>query len=239
MGQSLWAQRTTVVNNETWWGLITATRVSEKWSWWNDFHFVNNLFFIGRTGATYHSKGNKFVTTVGYAYLKLGAPFSEGSLVRPEHRPWMQTVYRVPGKGKLTTSFRFRYDARFIANLSDTAVEQGYSFNHRWRFNNALRYNWGNVLHKKIGLSTNFLNESLITTGPGPNGVPFEHRTHLMLAFSQKSVTLQTGYIVRFLKVNPSLTRINHGPVIWLSVNLRPAFLHHKEKIVHADDQSE
>lgn len=224
-GYTATAQRTTAVNEEFWWGLITNTQVTEKWSWWNDFHFVNNLFFIYRTGATYTSPSSRWVSTGGYSILKLGAPFSDGSLVRTEHRPWFQTIYRVPASRRISTSFRFRYDARFLANLGDSAIAPGFSFNSRWRFNNALRYAWGNRLSRHFNFTTSMLNESLITTGPGPNGVPFEHRSHLMLAFNKKDITLNTGYVVRFLAINPSLLRINHGPVIWLTINLRPKWM--------------
>jgi hypothetical protein len=91
-----YAQQEIEVNSETWWGVMTSAQISKRFALWNDAHFVDELFFIYRTGLTYHPKADNFVTTFGYGFLKLRAPFSEGRLVRPEHRPWMQTIYRVP-----------------------------------------------------------------------------------------------------------------------------------------------
>jgi hypothetical protein len=214
------AQRDLAVNNETWWGLMTSVQVSERWSVWNDAHYVNDLFIIGRTGITYHGAKNDLVTTVGYGYLALGAPFSNGELVRPEHRPWMQSVYRLPAKGKWSTSFRFRYDARFIADLEPERVAETFSFNHRWRFNNSLRYNLGSAIAPNTRLNATMLNESLITSGSGPNGFPFEHRTHFLGQLSHRSITYSLGYIGRYIVVDQNRARFNHGPVFWLSINL-------------------
>jgi hypothetical protein len=215
-----YAQKEISYNYETWWGVMTSAQVSKHWAVWNDVHFVDQLFFIYRTGITYHSKSDNLVTTVGYGFLKLTAPFSEGSLVRPEHRPWMQSVYRVPSTKKISTSFRFRYDARFIRNLEPEQLGEDYSFNSRWRFNNALRYNWGNLISPNTRFSTAFLNESLFTSGPGPNGFPFEHRTHLLGQLNKGNFTYSIGYILRYIDVNPTTARINHGMVFWLSINL-------------------
>jgi hypothetical protein len=218
--QKGFAQRTISSDFETWWGLMTSVQVSNKLSIWNDFHHVPRLFIIYRTGITFHPRSDNFVTTAGYSYLELTAPFSDGKLIRPEHRPWMQTIYRVPSTKKLSTSFRFRYDARFIRDLKPGAFAETYSFNHRWRFNNSLRYNWGDIIAKDTRFFTTMLNESLITTGPGPNGAPFEHRTHFLAQFGKGNFIYSLGYIVRYVDVNPSLARVNHGPVIWLTMNL-------------------
>jgi hypothetical protein len=217
---SSFAQRDLAVNNETWWGVMTSVQVSERWSIWNDGHFVNDLFIIGRTGVTYHSSKIDLITTVGYGYLRLGAPFSNGELVRPEHRPWMQTTYRLPAKGKWSTSFRFRYDARFIADLEPERVAETFSFNHRWRFNNSLRYNLGDIVAPKTRLNATMLNESLFTSGSGPNGFPFEHRTHILGQLSHRSIIYSLGYIGRYIVVDQNRARFNHGPVFWLSINL-------------------
>jgi hypothetical protein len=213
-------QREVVWNYETWWGLMTSTRVANRLSVYNDFHYSKNLFVAYRTGLTYHPKGDNFVTTVAYAYLKLTAPFSEGKLVRSEHRPWMQVVYRVPSTKRISTSFRFKYDARFIRDVTTESLENSYSFNHRWRFNNALRYNLkpsGNNSSEFFGV---ILNEALITTGPGPNGAPYEHRTHFLGEMRQGNFIFSAGYMVRYLAFNPDFARMTHGPIFWLTINL-------------------
>jgi hypothetical protein len=236
--QKLQAQRTLTSDFETWWGVMTSVQVSKKFSIWNDAHFVDELFFIYRTGITFHPKSDNFVTTTGYSFLKLRAPFSEGQLVRPEHRPWMQTIYRVPSTKKISTSFRFRYDARFIRDLKPEALADTYSFNHRWRFNNALRYAWGDILGRDTRFFTTMLNESLITTGSGPNGAPFEHRTIFLGQYGKGNFIYSLGYIVRYVQVNPSLARLNHGPVIWLTMNLNLMKEKHQSFVEYPGDHS-
>lgn len=234
-----YAQQEIEVNSETWWGVMTSAQISKRFALWNDAHFVDELFFIYRTGLTYHPKADNFVTTIGYGFLKLRAPFSDGRLVRPEHRPWMQTIYRVPSTKKLSTSFRFRYDARFMRDLEPENLGENFSFNHRWRFNNSLRYAWGNLKGLKVRFTTTLLNEALFTTGPGPNGVRHEHRTHLLGQFGKGNFILSLGYLVRYINVSPALARINHGPVFWLTANLNlmkqnlPTFLEYPSD--HAD----
>lgn len=199
---------------------MTNTKFSKSWSWWNDAHFVNNLFFIYRTGLTYHTPNNRFVITGGYAWLRLGTPFSDGSLIRTEHRPWYQVVYRIPAKSPFSVSFRYRYDARFRQdfNREDQVMLDSFSFNHRHRFNMGLRYNWGNVVSKNSNLITSFLNESLFTTGEGIDGFNFEHRTHLLAGLNIKGNTYTIGYLFRYI---PSDTRIQvrHGLVLWVTMN--------------------
>lgn len=64
------------------------------------------------------------------------------------------------------------------------------------------------------------INEALITTGPGPNGVPYEHRTHLMGEASKGKYILAMGCMVRYLGETPNGIRMTFGPVIWLTMNL-------------------
>lgn len=232
---SLFGQREVDWNYETWWGLMTSTRVAERLSVYNDFHYSKNLFVAYRTGLTYHPKGDNFVTTIAYAYLKLTAPFSNGKLVRSEHRPWMQVIYRVPSAKRLGTSFRFKYDMRFIRDLLPETLAESYALNHRWRFNNSLRYH----LNPNKPTTTQFngimLNEALITTGLGPNGAPYEHRTHFLGEMRQGNFIFSGGYMIRYLAFNPNFSRMTHGPIFWLTINLdllknkKPTFLENPE----------
>jgi hypothetical protein len=210
-------------NYETWWGVMTSTQYSKRMSWWNDAHFVNNLFWIYRTGLTYHNKPDNVLATAGYSILNLGTPWSNGKLIRPEHRPWGQVVYRWKPAGKWSFSNRFRYDARFIATLDrqNQEVLKAYDFNHRFRFNMGMRYNLGNLISPKSNASIGFLNETLINAGSGPNGFPFEHRTHLMFNLKQGSFTYSLGYIGRYIEVNENLARFNHGLVVWLTAQFK------------------
>ena len=207
------------VDTESWWGLMTSGQISPRWSLWLDVHHVPQLFVIYRSGITYHTIDKKVTLTAGYGYLGLTTPFSEGKLIRPEHRPWGQAVYRLPGKGPLSASFRFRYDLRFRQNYSLTELTDGFSLNYRYRFNMSLRYNWGDRLSRHFNFSNTLFNESLITTGPGPNPLPFEHRVFFLFGFQKKAVTFSPGYHVRFGTPNFGNLRINHGFVLWINWN--------------------
>lgn len=205
---------------QPWSGIMTSLRVSERFSIYNDFHYGRYLFVAYRPALTYHSKNDKLITTAGYANIRLSAPFSEGKLIRPEHRSWLQLVYRIPSTKSLSTSFRFKYETRFIRDLNSESLANTYSYNHRWRFNNSLRYNifTGNNITRQV--NGVLINESLITTGPGPNGVFFEHRTNIMGEYRNGNFVYSAGYMFRFLGINPNLVRINHTFVFWLTINL-------------------
>lgn len=204
---------------QNWLGLMTSTQISESFSLWNDAHFVNESFFIYRTGITYHSFENRIMTTAGYARLLLTAPFSDGSLVRDEHRPWAQIVYRLSSGPKWGTSLRFRYDARFRQNLLADETGSGYDLSHRFRFNAVVRYNWGKVLLKSHDFTTSLLNESLFMDGASIDQTLWEHRTFLMFGLSRNGNTYSAGYVMRMMDLNPSLTRINHGLVLWATIH--------------------
>jgi hypothetical protein len=150
----------------------------------------------------------------------------------------MQVVYRVPSTKRLNASFRFKYDMRFIRNLEPDQLGEGYSLNHRWRFNNALRYriNPGNA---KPIINALMINEALITTGPGPNGVPYEHRTHLMGEATKGKYVLSLGGMVRYLGKTAGVVRMTYGPVIWLTVNLNFSKFKAPPIIDNPEDHSE
>lgn len=221
---------------QNWLGLMTSTQISERFSLWNDAHYVNKSFFIYRTGITYHSKQNRTVTTVGYARLLLTAPFSDGNLVRDEHRAWAQIIYRLPGGPKFGTSFRFRYDARFRENLLVNETGSGYDLSHRFRFNAVVRYNWGKVLTKNHDFTTSLLNESLFMDGAAIDQTLWEHRTFLMFGLSKGGNTYSMGYVMRFMDLNPSLTRINHGLVLWATIHFDLRKIRRPSLIIHPTD---
>ncbi len=200
---------------QTWVGIMTSTQISERFSIWNDAHFVHQSFFIYRTGITLHAKENRFMTTVGYARLLLTAPFSDGSLIRNEHRPWGQIIYRIPAGNELTSSVRFRYDARFRHSLLPEELGNDFDLSHRFRFNAVLRYNWGKLISKQHDFTTSLLNESLIMTGPVIDDYLWEHRIFMMFGLNKGGNNYSLGYVMRFMDLNPNLTRINHGLVFW------------------------
>lgn len=209
-------------NYETWYGVMTSSQLSKRFSWWNDFHHVNNLFWIARTGITYHNKPDNVVATLGYGGLGLGAPWSDGELIRREHRPWGQVVYRFQPIGRWSISTRYRGDARFIGDIDRENQEllPTNSFNYRHRFNVGVRYSLGRLMGENTITNLSFLNETLINVGPGQNGFPFEHRTHFLFGVRKNASTYTLGYIFRYIEVNDTQARINHGLVLWLSFHL-------------------
>lgn len=217
----LWSQTETVVDTESWWGFMTSGQIAPNWSLWVDTHHVPDLFLIVRGGATYHTENQRLAITAGYAGLKLSTRFSDGKLIRGEHRPWGQIIYRVPSTKPLSLSVRFRYDQRYKQTLEGSQIVDGYDLNHRLRFNASLRYNFGNKLSPHFNFSNTLFNESLITTGPAFIDVPFEHRVFYLFSFARKNVVFSPGYHVRFITTPTNLLRINHGFVLWINLNYR------------------
>jgi hypothetical protein len=213
---SLYGQSRTI-RYENWGGYIGTIKLNEKWSIWNDLHYVPSVFGVWRTGVT-HSFPSKLSVTGGYAQVITATSFSQ-QLIRNELRPWGQVLYRFGISDKLTAQIRFRYDARFRQTLtSDNALTQGFSFNHRWRFMGGLRYclkRWGD--DKKLHL--NMMNEWLFQSFPQSGGglKVDQNRLFLLIGFTYKRFTLQTGYHNR---MQPNLSggkwHYNQGPTVWV-----------------------
>lgn len=216
-------QRETTINSEIWYGLMTSGQVAPNWSIWLDSHFVPELFLILRSGLTYHTSDQKVAITGGYATLRLTTPFSQGQLIRPEHRPWGQVVYRIPTSSNFSVSLRYRHDMRYRAQHSSTEFLDGYWLNHRMRFNASMRYNWRDALSPHFNFSTTLFNETLITTGPDKIVNPFEHRVFVLFSFHTKSMILSPGYHIRFTVPEPGSNKlnINHGLFIWINLNYK------------------
>ncbi len=215
------AQAQAQLRTESWWGLMTSGQIGNRWSLWLDTHYVPEIFWIGRSGLTYHTRDETFNYTIGYAGLYLTTPFSEGSLIRPEHRPWGQVIFRLPSSGQYGVSFRFRYDARFRANHDEVALTEGYGFIQRYRFNSAIRYNFGQTEAIKANLSLSLVNETLFSTGPGVVDIPIEHRVFLLLGAQKRTATLSPGYHLRLQSTQSGEVRALHGFVLWINLNYR------------------
>ncbi|UJP63912.1 DUF2490 domain-containing protein [Mongoliitalea daihaiensis] len=213
------AQRDVSINTEVWYGLMTSGQLAKNWSLWIDSHHVPELFLIVRGGLTYHSNNQQWSATMGYAGLGLTTPFSAGDLIRNERRPWGQVVFRPPGKGNLSASFRYRHDMRFRQQFSSTELLDSYQLNHRLRFNASVRYNWRDLISPHVNFSTTLFNESLFTVGPALADNPFEHRVFMLFSFQKKFVTVSPGYHIRVATPNPETLRINHGLFLWININ--------------------
>jgi hypothetical protein len=209
------------LRSESWWGLMTSGQIGNRWSLWMDTHYVPELFWIGRSGITYHTKDETFNYTFGYAGLYLTTPFSEGRLIRPERRPWGQVIFRLPSSGQYGVSFRFRYDARFRANHDEFELTDGYGFIQRYRFNSSIRYNFGQMEAIKSNLSLSLVNETLFSAGPGRVDIPIEHRVFFLLGAQRRTATLSPGYHLRIQSTQTGEVRALHGFVVWINFNYR------------------
>jgi hypothetical protein len=211
------------INYEDWGGYISTIKLNEKWSGWNDLHYVPSVFFAWRTGITYNLPFQLSVTG-GYAHVITATPISE-QLTRNEHRPWGQVLYRFGISDQLTTQVRFRYDARYRQSLSeDFSFKDGFTFNHRWRFMGGFRYcikRWGE--YKKLHF--NVMDELLLQSFPkSGRGITIDqNRLFLLLGFTYKHFTVQAGYHNR---MQPGSVigkwRFNHGPTLWLIHDIQP-----------------
>ncbi|PSL07584.1 DUF2490 domain-containing protein [Cecembia rubra] len=207
--------------SESWWGLMTSGQIADRWSLWIDSHYVPELFIIVRSGLTYHTPSEKLNFTAGYANLGLTTPYSQGKLIRPEKRPWVQMIYRFPSKRPYNVSFRFRYDGRFRNQFDNNSLLDAYDFNHRFRFNSAIRYNIGQSVRLQSTFSLSMVNETLLTTGPSFVDIPFEHRIFMLTGIQRGASTISPGYHFRFQSTSSEQVRVLHGFVLWINLNYR------------------
>lgn len=185
---------------QTWLGYMTSTAFSEKWSWWNDIHWVfNNGFFIYRTGLTYNFP--KTAITAGYAYARLPLSADTKGLPRKEHRPWAQIIFTLPLNNNFSLTERVRYDARFRQDVAGGQLQNSYTFTNRVRFQINIR--------KSIPQWTFYSNEPFVAIADevlvnfGKNVVynTFDqNRISLMVGIKRKNIQYMIGYMNRFVQ---------------------------------------
>lgn len=207
---------------EFWGGYINRISLSRRWSLWQDYHFVNNAFFIARYGGTYQANsGTRF--TAGYAFVSTSTPLTQ-NLIRFEHRLWGQIVRNFFIGKTWRYGIRYRYDARFRLALDEVGqvVQDRYTFNHRHRVMQSLQYTFyrypkGNYWH------IDAINEVLYNSGRSvPDGID-QIRSYFLIGFTHPKVTFLVGYHNRAILRQTSFWRINHGMTLWVihSINLR------------------
>lgn len=122
----------TTEKTQVWVGYLTQTKINNRFSLWNDAHFVPQRFLILRTGLTHHWKEPKITTSLGYAYLWL-FPTSSNLPTRHEHRPWGQTTLS-HSISSFNIFHRLRYEARFRQKIVDAELLDEFNFNWRLRY---------------------------------------------------------------------------------------------------------
>jgi Protein of unknown function (DUF2490) len=163
------------INNEKsqlWIGIITNTKINQKFSWWNDTHFVPQNFGIVRTGLTYNFN-NRFKNnlTAGVAYAVF-YPLENQTIYGKEWRPWLQGTMNLKDT-YFDYLLRLRYEARLRAVIIDNTFQNEFNFNNRirlmlqarhffgtsknfyWMISDEVLFNFGNTINNKIRLDQN------------------------------------------------------------------------------------
>ncbi|MGF1636994.1 MAG: DUF2490 domain-containing protein [Cyclobacteriaceae bacterium] len=204
---------------QSWVGYMTSTRITEKFSWWNDFHYVPGGFFVARTGLTYHFPQRVNITG-GYGFLELPTGSIGKELKRREHRPWGQLVVSNPISDNWSNTMRIRYDARFRKNIENGEIVDGYTFNHRLRMMASFRKQFPQLKPKDDWMPfLSLADEILINFG---KNIVYNHldqnRVTVTLGMQHKSLTMQVGYMNRFVQLASGNQFImNHTAVLWMT----------------------
>ncbi|HSI89609.1 MAG TPA: DUF2490 domain-containing protein, partial [Adhaeribacter sp.] len=212
------AQTKTVANRHTFWlAYMTSVRFSDKYSAWNDFHFVHETFGVARTGITRHLERTNI--TAGYAHLWLTPGGGNTSLIRNEHRPWAQVQFFMPVSGPYFLNQRFRYDARFRQKVASGETIDGYNFNHRLRFQMVLRRNFPSVFNGKAIPFVALADEVLLNFGKEVTHNTFDqNRASVALGLQVQKVQLQLGYMNRFAQSGPAASYLqDHILMMWVT----------------------
>ncbi len=194
------SQKNVTHTYQTWLGYMTSAAFSDKWSLWNDAHFVfNNGFFIYRTGLTYNFP--KAAITGGYAYARLPIGGDGKGLSRQEHRPWAQLVFNIPLAHNFSLTERVRYDARFRQNVANGHTTSGYNFVNRVRFQINLRKSFPQWSFHGNEPFTAIADEVLVNFGKNVVNNSFDqNRISLMVGLKRKNIQYMLGYMNRYVE---------------------------------------
>jgi hypothetical protein len=208
-----------------WLAFISETRVHNHWSAWNDVHWANQSFFMARHGITRHFPLN-FSATAGYAWLFLGV---NGSLERPEHRPWGQITWNNPSSNRVQWSLRYRHDVRFRQNILDNTLVPGFQSNQRLRFMSSVRIPILNSNSHKNKPFLSFAQECILST-PSYHSLGLDQqRVWAMFGLAFSNTHLQMGYMFRY---QPDQSRIFHHFTCWVNARFD---LNHKKNLPQQD----
>lgn len=202
------------VSSELWGGYISSYKFHEKWSMWNDFHYVPTAFWANRHGLTYHvGKFGRF--TAGYAFVTTATSFS-GQLRRSEHRPWAQFQVAKPWNEQRAWRVRVRYDRRIRRAIENAAFADGWTAYNRWRLmlsasRKLKSYPNGNSLHVHL------MNEVLLNNGRKFNGETLDqNRSYLLLALNLPGLRIMGGTHMRAIPTSGNGWNYRYGLTVWV-----------------------
>lgn len=211
------AQTKSIKNAEqVWFGYLSSTRLNARYSWWNDFHYVPQGFFVARTGLTRHIKNVN--VTAGYAFLLLPAYPGSSQLLRNEHRPWAELNFSLPVSQSIQFIQRYRYEARFKQNVRDSAVTDGYTFTNRARLFLGLRKNF--KLHDRPQITPFILvaDELMVNFGDRVTYNAFDqNRLLISLGIQKGNTQYQLSYMNRFVQTGVSEFTENRTICFWVT----------------------
>ena len=198
LGLKTIAQEDFVYENQVWLGYTTDTKVSDRFSIWNDAHYVPKSFLILRTGATYRFKFSEKVsgsTTLGFARLWLYSRI-ETTPTKNEYRPWGQTTASFKIRN-FTITNRFRYDARFKQRIENNMLQDEFEFNWRWRYFLMASYPILKNSEKHTLWYAYTFNEILFDSGKIiTNGFRLnQNRFTIGIGYQIKDIKIQVGYL--------------------------------------------
>lgn len=167
-----------------------------------------------RYGITYCTKSN-FQITIGPAYLRTSTPFTN-KLQREEHRIWGEINKNFKINTKFRYIARYRYDGRFREIIDELGEieDNDFTFNHRHRWMNQLRFLFYET-PKKNHYLTGYFNEFFYQSGNQINNSFDQVRNFIFLGYQNKNFTLLTGYHQRIF-VSSQPIQMNHGITIWM-----------------------
>jgi hypothetical protein len=234
----LFSQEKTVVDkNQVWFGYMSSVTISQRFSLWNDFHFVPESFFVARTGLTYQAKN--FNVTTGYGFLLLPLSTTQTQLTRREHRPWAQLLSSSSLSKSISYVNRVRYDARFKQVVTAEELQSSYGFTNRIRFLTGLRMNIPIAGGEKNIPFVALSNEVLLNFGKDVVNNTFDqNRIQLSLGLQRKTIQYQVGYMNRFVQTGNAQYTLNHTVLFWVihKLSLSKIVSAHHAKDISYDD---
>lgn len=212
------AQKQVNTQSGVWLGYFNQTRLTNKWGIWLDLHARRTDFLdrwstqIIRPGLTYFANDHlRF--TLGYAYAR-SYPAAGLYTVRPENRLWQQVLWTSRQK-RLQTQQWIRVEERFNRKIANDALQDGYSFNFRFRYLLNLMVPLNRDFIEANTLFLAFNDEIHINAGKQITYNLFDqNRLFVGLGYQfTKGLNLQVGYMNQFQQL-PSGNHFNSNNVL-------------------------
>jgi hypothetical protein len=208
--ESVGQQKQTTHIQQAWFGYVNNARLSDHWGLWLDLQlrtkedFVNDLSTaIIRPGISYYAN-DRLRFTVGYAYANFFPADDHSGVSQPEHRPWQQVYWSVPGKRSRVTN-AIRIEERYRRKIKNAdELGDGYNFNFRARYNTMLMLPLSRNAFAPNTLSVALNNELMVNFGKQIVNNYFD-QNRLLLGFAyhvNQNDYLQFGYMNLFQQLS-------------------------------------